>query len=104
MAKVLLIDKGFCYTGTNLVQIKMDQVRQEYQLLLILSEQLKEKQKELQAKEQKKNKSEWWLEDEASLEIVKKMHDIVANFKYKPPVAQNDSSMPKKKKINFQVR
>lgn len=78
----------------------MNQVRQEYQLISILAEQLKQ---------EKPNTPEWWLKDEKNLEIVKKMHDIIKNFKYEPPVEQNNykrniSSIPQKKKINFQVR
>ncbi len=89
----------------------MAQTRQEYQLLSILSEQLKAKYQELTPEERKAvNKESWWVKNESSLEIVKKMHEILANFKYQPPGQPknisrvSDSSKSQKKKIKFQVR
>jgi hypothetical protein len=89
----------------------MNQPRQEYQLLQILSEQLK------QSKDENKTKdAEWWLNKEESRKILEKIHEIKDNFHYQPPQSHQKKQIPsntnnagkevppQKKKINFQIR
>lgn len=87
----------------------MNQPRQEYQLLQILLEQLK------QSKGENKTKNvEWWLINEESRKIVEKIHEIKNNFHYQPPQSHQKKQIPSnnlgkevppnKKKINFQIR
>ncbi len=86
----------------------MNQPKQEYQLLQILAEQLK------QSKTKKKGKDpEWWLNNEESKKILEKIYEIKKNFRYQAPksnsynkAGNNNSSQgsAKKKKINFQRR
>lgn len=73
-----------------------NQPRQEYQLLLILSEQLKQ---------QKGKGIKSWLKKEESKEIINKMHEVLQNFHCQAPAQSTPSNQSaQKKKINFQIR